>query len=399
MAKEKIQQDPAHALLSASGSHKWLVCTPSARLEEQFPDSRSEYASEGSLAHEICELKLRKQFLEPITPAKFKSRLKKLQENPQYNDEMLRYTDDYIDYISGIVHGFETRPYIAAEKRLDYSSYAPEGFGTGDCIIIGGKALHVIDFKYGKGVPVSAYENSQMMLYALGAYTEYSFLYSIDVINITIVQPRLDSISEYEIPIADLLAWGESIKPIAQKAFAGEGEFVSGEHCSSAFCRARSLCRARRDFNMSTTEYEMKKPPLISNEEVGEILAKAQDLAKWAKDLESCALDECLKGIEIPGWKAVEGRSNRAFTDVDKAFEVLKKNGTEEVMLYERKPLALTKVEDLLGKAKFKELLADYIEKPPGNPALAPEKDKREAIKNMISPEEAFQEPIETGGN
>lgn len=234
-----------HALLSASGSHKWLHCTPSARLEEQFPETKSTYADEGRLAHEIAELKLRKHFIEPMGPRAFNNRLKKFKENPLFQEEMLRHTDTYLEYVQGIVHGFTAPPYIAIEKRLDYSAYAPEGFGTGDCIIIGGNTLHVCDLKYGKGVPVSAEGNPQMRLYALGAYVEYSFLYPIERVRMAIIQPRLDSISEDEISIAELLAWGESIKPIAQKAFAGEGEFVPGDHCR--FCRARATCRRERN--------------------------------------------------------------------------------------------------------------------------------------------------------
>jgi hypothetical protein len=377
----------AHALLSASSSPKWLNCPPSARQEEVLPDSTSEYAQEGTLAHEIAELKLRKHFTEPMGPRKFNNALKKLEEKPLYQDEMLRHTDTYKDYVSQVVYSYASPPYVAIEKKLDYSNYAPEGFGTGDTIVIGGNTLYVIDFKYGKGVPVSAHENSQMKLYALGAYSEYSFLYAISTVKMVIVQPRLDNISEYELSIADLLAWGESIKPIAQKAFNGEGEFLSGDHCK--FCRARAQCRARSDFNLSLEEFRQMKPPLISNEEVGQILIRAQNLAAWVTHLEEYALAECLKGNDIPGWKAVNGRSTRQFVDQDEAFRVLMKNGTEEAMLYERKPLTLTATEALLGKAKFKELLSAHVTQPPGKPALAPLSDKREAI-TRISAEEDF---------
>lgn len=370
-----------HALLSASSAHKWLNCTPSARLEAQFPDSTSEYAAEGSLAHEIGELKLRKHFIEPMGPRTFNNKLKKLQENPLYQAEMIGHTDTYLDYISGIVHGYSAPPYVAVEKRLNYSVYAPEGFGTGDCIVIGGNTLRIIDLKYGKGVPVSAEWNPQMMLYALGALSEYSILYILEKIIMVIVQPRLDSISEFELTVEELLAWGESIKPAAQQAFAGEGEYVPGEHCR--FCRAKSLCRARAEFNTSLEEFHKMKPPLISNEEVGQIIARAQDLAKWVADLEEYALAECLKGVEIPGWKAVEGRSIRQFTNQDEAFKVLNANGIEEVMLFERKPITLASVEKLIGKPKFKELLNAYVNTPPGKPTLVPASDKREAITQL----------------
>lgn len=377
-----------HALLSASGAHKWLNCTPSARLEETLPETTSEYAEEGRLAHAIGELKLRKHFLEPMGLRTFNNRLKKLQENPRYKPEMLKNTDAYLDYVSGIAHGYSSQPYVAVEKKLDYSSYAPEGFGTGDCIIIGGNTIHVIDYKNGQGVPVSAERNPQMMLYALGALSAYSLLYLIQTVKLAIVQPRIGDPSEWELSVDELLAWGESIKPIAQKAFAGEGEFVSGEHCR--FCRARSRCRARTDFNLSLEEYHAMKPPLISNEEVGAILEKARYLAKWAEDLESYALAECLAGNEIPGWKAVEGRGSRKWADVDKAFKVLTANGIEEAMLYKREPLTPPKVEELLGKGKFKELLlgeTPLVIIEPGKPTLAPTTDKREPIKRQSAAE------------
>ncbi len=386
----------AHALLSASGAHRWKHCTPSARLEATLPEKNSVYADEGRLAHEIGELKLRKQFIEPMSARVFASRLKKLKDDLLYEEEMLRYTDVYVEYIAGVVHSYSAKPYVAVEKRLDFSAYVPEGFGTGDCIIIGGKTLHVIDFKYGKGVPVYAEDNPQMMLYALGAYVDYSFLYGIETVKMVIMQPRLDNISEWQIQVSDLLAWGEELKPIAQKAFAGEGEFVPGDHCQ--FCRAKALCRARSEFNLGLEDYKFMTPPIISNEEVGAILQKAQLLAKWAKDLEEYALAECLAGNDIAGWKAVHGRSTRAFTDTDAAFKTLIATGTEEVMLYERKPITLTAVESLVGKKKFTEVLGSYIIKPPGKPTLVVGSDKREAISRSSAADD-FKNENENGGN
>jgi len=380
-----------HALLSASSAHRWLSCTPSVRLEETLPEESSVYADEGSLAHQIAELKLRKHFTEPMGTRTFNSKMKKLQENPLYQDEMQKHTDTYKDYLSSIVHGFAFPPYIAIEKRLDYSTYAPDGFGTGDAVVIGGNTLHVVDFKYGQGVPVSAEDNPQMKLYALGAYLYSLLTFSIKTVKLAIVQPRRDSLSEFELSIEELLSWGESIKPIAQKAFAGEGDFIAGEHCK--FCRAKAKCRGRAEQNLVLANYKMVKPPTISNEEVGAILSQAQDLAAWAEALEKYALAECLKGNEIPGWKAIHGRSTRSFTSSDQAFKVLIANGTPETMLYERKPLTLTAVEDLLGKNKFKELLSEHVITPPGKPALAPESDKREAIKRSSAAED-FSSPL-----
>ncbi|AGK95607.1 DUF2800 domain-containing protein [Clostridium pasteurianum] len=376
----KKNETRAHALLSASSAHRWLICTPSARLEETLPDSTSENAKEGTLAHAIAELKLRK-YIEPMGPRTFNNRIKKFKEDPLFQDEMLRHTDTYMDYISEVTYSFSSPPYIAAEKKLDYSVYAPEGFGTGDCIIIGGNTLHVIDFKYGKGVPVSAESNPQMMLYALGAYEEEKILFNIQQVKMTIIQPRLDSISEFSIPIKQLLDWGESIRPIAEKAFNGVGDYIPGDHCQ--FCRAKAICRAAKDKNLSVEVYENKMPPLLTNEEVGQILEKAKSIKSWVTALEKYALGEVLKGNDISGWKAVHGRSVRQFINTDEAFKVLKDNGTDEAMLYDKVPLSLAKIEELIGKPKFKELLSDKVSSPPGKPTLAPLSDNREPIKKV----------------
>lgn len=379
-----------HALLSASSAHRWLVCTPSARLEEQLPEKRSEYADEGTLAHEIAELKLRKYFIEPMAKSTFTRRLNKLKKHELFQEEMLKHTDTYLEYLQSITLSFSSKPYVAVEKRVDYSAYAPEGFGTCDFIIIHREDLYVTDFKYGKGVPVSAENNPQMKLYALGAYLEYSLLYPIKQVHLAIVQPRLDSISEWSLSIDELLAWGEEIKPIAQKAFNGEGEFVPGEHCK--FCRAKAQCRARANEFLALEDFGMKEPELLTDEEIGQVLEKAVHLESWVKALKDYALGETLKGKEIPGWKAVEGRSQRNFVDIEKAFEHLKANGIDEAMLYERVPLTVSKLEKQLGKKQFKELLEEpgFIEKTPGKPTLVPISDKRPPIVN-ISPEEDFK--------
>jgi len=388
----------AHAILSASSSKQWLTCTPSARLSEQFPDKGSDFAAEGTLAHEMSELKLRKAFIEPMSTRAFNSKLKKLQEqlaeHPTWDNGMSRHTDAYLDFISQIVHSHTSPPYVAIEKRLDYSHYAPEGFGTGDCVIIAGNTLYINDLKYGKGVPVSAEGNTQMRLYALGAYREYSFLYPIETIRMAIIQPRLDSISEESLGVDELLAWGESIKPLAQKAFAGEGGFVPGEHCR--FCRARYTCRARADTHTGLEDFRQMKPPILSRQEVGQILERAQYLAKWVSDLEDYALAECLSGADIPGWKAVEGRGSRQYVNQDTAFAALLAGGIEEAVLYERKPLTPAAVEKVLTKPVYKQLLADagHVETKPGKPTLALVSDKREAFKTAMSAEEAFKDKI-----
>ncbi|MFT4415293.1 DUF2800 domain-containing protein [Fredinandcohnia humi] len=390
MSSAIAHADRDHALLSASASSRWLNCTPSVKLEEQFPDLTSEYAEEGTLAHEIAELKLRKHFTEPMSQRTFNTRLNKMKKHELYQDEMLKHTDTYLEYLQGITLGLSSTPYVAVEKRIDYSSYAPEGFGTVDCLIIGGDTLYVTDFKYGKGVAVSAKDNSQMKLYALGAYLAYSFLYPIKQIHLAIIQPRLNSISESSLTLDELLAWGESIKPTAEKAFKGEGDFVPGEHCK--FCKAKAQCRARAEEFSALADFTTLKPPLLSNEEVGRFLEKGQHIEAWVKALKEYALAESLKGNEIAGWKAVEGRGSRTFADIDKAFAHLKENGIDEAILYERVPLTVPKLEKELGKTEFRSLLEEpgLIEKSAGKPTLVPVSDKRQAIAN-VSAEEDFK--------
>lgn len=380
MTKTISHSDRAHALLSASASHRWLACTPSVRLEEQFPDSTSEYAEEGTLAHEIAELKLRKHFIEPISQRAFNTRLNKMKKHELYQDEMLKHTDTYLEYLQGIALSLSAAPYVAVEKRINYSSYAPEGFGTVDCLIIGGETLYVTDFKYGKGVAVSAEDNPQMKLYALGAFLEYSFLYPIKEIKLAIIQPRLNSISEFTLTVDELLSWGDEIKPAAKKAFDGEGDFVPGEHCK--FCRAKAKCRARAEEFSALADFTSLKPPLLTNEEVGQMLEKGQQVESWIKALKEYALAESLKGNQIAGWKAVEGRGTRAYADIDAAFNHLKDKGLDEAVLYERVPLTVPKLEKQLGKKEFRELLeeAGHVVKSAGKPTLAPITDKRQAV-------------------
>lgn len=377
---EIAHAERAHAILSASASSRWLNCTPSVRLEEQFPATTSTYAEEGTLAHEIAELKLRKHFVEPMGTRTFNARLNKMKKHELFQEEMLKHTDTYLEYLQGITLGLTALPYVAVEKRINYSTYAPEGFGTVDGLIIGGNTLYVTDFKYGKGVAVSAENNSQMKLYALGAYLEYSFLYPIQTIHLAIIQPRLNSISEFTLTIEELLAWGESIKPTAQKAFNGEGDFTPGEHCK--FCRAKAQCRARADQYTALEDFKMLKPPLLSNEEVGQILEKAEALDAWVKALKEFALAECLKGKEVAGWKAVEGRGSRSYVNQDEAFAHLKANGIDEAMLFERVPLTVSKIEKVLKKEAYRSLLeeAGHVVKSAGKPTLAPISDKRQAL-------------------
>lgn len=389
----------AHALLSASSSHKWLHCTPSARLEESMSDNTSAAAEAGTLAHVICELKLTKLFTEPgMTSRTYNSRMKKLTSNPLYDAEMERNTDAYVDYIKNIAYSFPSPPMIVVEKRVDYSRWAPEGFGTSDCIMICGNELHVIDYKNGKGVPVSADDNPQMKLYALGAYDAYRCIYPMNKVVCHIVQPNLNSFTSWETSIEDLLKWGEEIKPVAQLAFEGKGEFCQGEWCDKSFCKARAVCRKRMDENMTLMDQAVdpisgksKIPPLITDEEVGRILKKARYLASWVKKLEDYALKTLVSGKEIPGWKLIEGRSNRVITNPQAAAEALINADYKEAVIYKPKELLpLTELEKLTGKDAFKELVQPFVTKPQGKPTLVPEDDKRPAMQLKPSAEEAF---------
>lgn len=381
-----------HALLSASSAHRWLVCTPSARLEEQFPDTTSDAAAEGTLAHELAELKVRNYFYtKDFGKIKLNKAIKELKTKKLWQDEMMGYTDEYLDYIKKTALALPSKPCVAIEKRVDFGDFVPDGFGTADCIMVQGSTLFIIDFKYGKGVPVSAKNNPQMMLYALGAYKGYSMLYKIERICMTIVQPRLDSISEWECTIEELLKFGTYAAEMAALAIKGEGEFCPGEK-QCRFCRAKAQCRARAEENVKLAFFTEKKPPLISNEEVGEYLKQGEDVSKWLKDLQDFALKECLAGKEVSGWKAVEGRGSRTWTDMDAAFGALTAAGTPGEMLWERTPLTLSQVEKLVGKKEFETIVGDYVVKNPGKPTLVKDTDKRIAITNKITAQEAFKE-------
>lgn len=369
-----------HALLSASAAKRWINCPPSVRLTENMPDTASEFAAEGTLAHALAELKLRRKF-EVMPKSKYTKAFDTIKADPLYTPEMDSYTDGYLDYILTIAHRYDkTKPYVVIEKQLNYSHIAKDGFGTSDCVLLCKNDLHIIDFKYGKGVPVGAEDNPQLKLYALGAVAEYSFLYNIENVFLHIIQPRVpDGMSSWEISAADLVAWGESIKPIAEMAYNGQGEFKCGDWCR--FCKAKATCRARTE-NFFALEDNAKIPKeLLSDSEIGEVLKKAQTLKSWVEDLEEYALNALLSGSDIAGWKVVEGRSVRKIADIDGAFEILKSNGYDEALLYERKPITLTDLEKLVTKKKLTELIGDKIVKPQGKPTLAPADDKRKEFK------------------
>ncbi len=380
-----------HALLSASSAARWLHCTAAPRFEEQFPENTSEYAEEGRLAHAICELKVIKHFTSQIKPRTYTSRLKKLKENPLYQDEMDKTSDLYLEHLTERAMQYNAKPNVAAEVQVDFAEYVPEGFGTCDCIMIGGDTLSITDYKHGKGVPVSAENNPQMRLYALGALKRYKPVYggSIKKVCMTIDQPRIQTEPSSEtITVEDLLAWGESIKPIAAKAYMGLGVFCPGEHCR--FCRGKAKCKARADQNTALEEFKdcvpqnAEKPSalgqdVLTDAEIGDLLVRGKELVKWYKDLEEYALGTILKGGTIPGWKAVAGRSNRTFTDTDAALNAAMAAGYDKSLLYDLKPKTLTELEKLMGKTEFADKLGSFVVKPIGKPTLALLADKRDA--------------------
>lgn len=367
-----------HAKLSASGAHRWMACTPSASLEEQFPESTSEYAEEGTFAHALADLIINYN-LHNITKAQFNKKFEKMKENQYFSQELLEYVEGYANQIFEFTNEAKLLcddVIVLTEQRLDFSAYVPEGFGTGDVVIIADKELHIVDLKYGKGVGVNAEGNPQIRLYGLGALEAFGMLYDIDRIRMTICQPRLDMMTSETLTVNELQEWAEKeVRPRAELAMAGEGEFVVGDHCR--FCKAKATCRARAEYNLELTKMEFAVPELLSDEEIGEILRKADQLANWVTDITEYALEEALKGKKWDGWKLVEGRSNRKYLDEIKVADTLKSAGYDEAVIYEKKLYGITAMEKIVGKKKFGELLNDLIIKPQGKPTLVPESDKR----------------------
>ncbi len=360
-----------HALLSASSSHRWLNCSPSARLEQEFEDRETDAAAEGSAAHALCEHKLRRalkmQSWKPLSP---------------YDcDEMDTHTDGYVEFVLETLADAKQHcadPIVMIEQRLDFSCYVPDGFGTGDCVIIADDTLHIIDFKYGQGVLVEAEQNPQIMLYALGALTIYDSLYDIELVCMTIYQPRRDNVSTWTVRVTELNDWAENtLRPRALLAFEGRGDCQPGPWCT--FCRATVKCRARADAKLTLAKYEFALPPLLTDAEIEEILAKLDDLTKWANDILDYAQDAALNhGKQWLGFKVVEGRSNRKYSDEGAVAEAAKAAGYHDI--YKKTLLPITDMEKLMGKQRFTDLLGTLVYKPPGKPALVPLTDKRPAI-------------------
>lgn len=366
----------SHARLSASSSKQWLMCTPSIKLSEGMPNQESDYAREGTLAHEFSETILRKE-LGYITKQKYNAIVKKIKTNELYAADMDDYVGRYVDIVMEKIGEANSPDAVhKVEQRLDFSAWVPQGFGTGDAVIIDNGIIEIIDLKYGKGVPVSAVDNSQMRLYALGAINEFGFFYDIEKVKMTIVQPRLDSVSTDEMTADELLKWAdEYLKPRAELAMKGEGEFCAGDHCK--FCKANAICRARAEKNLEIAKYDFANPPTLDNEEISHILTISDDLSKWVKDVESYALQQALQGDVFPGYKVVEGRSNRKWKDENEVGKVLLDNGFQENIIYTKKLDGIGKIEKAIGKKKTNEILGDLIIKPSGSPTLVVESDKR----------------------
>lgn len=381
-----------HAKLSASGAKRWMNCPPSVELESQFKDKGSPFAAEGTTAHTLAEIMINYN-AGTIDKKEFNKQLKTIQKEEYYNQEMQDYIEDYVINVWEFVNEAKTHckdVKVLTEQRLDFPEYVPEGFGTGDVVILADDEVHIIDLKYGKGVEVFAENNPQLRLYGLGAVHAFEMLYDFDKVRMTIIQPRLNNISSETMPVNFLKDWGTyTVKPLAELAAKGEGEFKAGDHCQ--FCKARATCRTRAEANLELAKMEFVDPALLQDDEIGEVLRKADQLAHWVKDITEYALSEAVNNDKhFDGWKLVEGRSNRKYTDEIKVADTLKCAGYDEAVLYEKKLYGITAMEKVVGKKKFGELLSELIEKPQGKPALVPESDKRPELKSADAAKKDF---------
>lgn len=368
-----------HARLSASSAFRWINCPGSVALSDQCPaPASSSYADEGTLAHAIGELKLR-YVNDEISNRQLNAKMKPLLQSEYYCGEMEEATSYYADAVIEALEAAGEDAELMIEQQFSLSRWVPEGFGTSDAVVIGGGVIQVIDLKYGKGIKVDARNNPQLRLYGLGAANLFDSLYDFDTVRMTIIQPRLDHISTEELPLSELLAWAEDdVKPRAQMAMDGTDYTAVGDWCR--FCPAKAVCRKRAEYNLSIAKDDFRKPPLLSDEEIGEVLRRSDELQHWVKDVGDYALEQALAGKQYDGWKLVEGRSVRKYADDLKVAEALKAAGYDEAMLYERKLYGISAMEKIVGKKRLTETLGDLIIKPAGKPVLVPESDKREAI-------------------
>lgn len=364
-----------HALLSASSAHRWLLCPPSAKECAKLPDVSSEYARQGTDAHTLCEYKVKKAL---------GMKVKNPTENLTfYNEEMEECASEYAQFIMESLSAAKEHckdPLVLVEQRLDFSRWVPGGFGTGDCVIVTDDTLMVIDFKYGLGVLVDAEKNSQMMCYALGALSLFDGIYDIKEVNMTIFQPRRENVSTASMTKEELLHWAETVlKPTAELAAQGKGEYKAGDHCR--FCKLKATCRKRAEYNLELAKYDFAVPSTLEDEEIEIVLSKADELVNWAGEIKEYALQQALSGKSWKGWKLVEGRSNRHYVSEEAVAAKVEEAGYDP---YEKKLLGITAMTKQLGKKKFDELLKGLIEKPQGKPVLVPESDKRPALHTAV---------------
>lgn len=375
----------SHALLGASSAHRWLICPPIARLEEQFKDRGSSFAEEGTAAHELAELALAKRFKLMATRS-VNTKLKKFRsENSYYDQSMEDYVEAYCDLVEERINHYQDAV-IELEQKVDFTKWVPEGFGTSDVVVLADNTIEIIDLKYGKGVPVDAYLNPQLMLYALGAVDKYDIIYEFETVRMTIVQPRLDNVSTFEIDKEELLYWADNyVAPRAAQAWEGTGEWtITDDVVKFSKVRAQLRLRAERNFSL-VDKYELKESPLLTNEEIAEILDRAPEIKKWLDHVEQYALNKALtEGEEFPGWKVVAGRSNRKISDEESLLFLLEAEGFEDDEILKPRALqAIGQLEKVVGKKRFAELASDFIVKPEGKPVLVTEKDKRPALNSM----------------
>ena len=374
-----------HALLSASASHRWIHCPPSIRLGERYENRGSEYAAEGTEAHLLCEYRL-KQLLgiemeDPVPGLQY------------YSKEMEANAEGYAQYVIEVLEQARETcadPIILIEQQVNYEHWVRDGFGTADALIVADGTLHVIDYKNGKGVLVECEDNSQMKCYGLGALDLFDGIYDIRQVAMTIYQPNRDNISTSLLLKEDLLEWAEEVlAPAAALAFEGKGEYACGDWCQ--FCPVKHICRARADYAMELAKYDFADPEVLEDEDIGDVLTRADQLVSWASDVKEYALQQALSGKKYSGWKVCEGKSNRKYTDAEKVAQTVRAAGFDP---YEKKLLGITAMTQVLGKKKFNELLGDLVWKPQGKPTLVPESDKRPA---MNTAKEDFME-VENNG-
>lgn len=382
-----------HARLSASGAHQWMNCPPSIVMSEGIPDKGSSYAEEGTLAHALAELMINYN-LGRLTKTEFRKQHTAIKKNSFYNEDMQQYIEEYVNQIWELMNAAKASckdAELLTEQRLDFSEYVPDGFGTGDVVIVTDGKIQIIDLKYGKGVEVFADNNPQLMLYGLGALGSYDMLYDIKEIELTIVQPRLNNISTFSIGADSLVEWGVNVvRPAAEKAIAGEGEPTPGPHCR--FCKVKATCRARKEQMAELAKLDFKDARLLDDSEIGEVLRLADQLANWVSDVKEYALEEAVQnGKKWDGWKLVEGRSNRKYSDEAAVVKALTEAGFQESLLFERKLYGITAMEKIVGKKNLQQHCGELIVKPQGKPTLAPESDKRPELNTTDSAIKDFE--------